>query len=432
MMTFLSYLLESTLGKDDFTKHNGKYVQNVIADIIKTGYVLIGQTADDAVKVKVDANIISALKNIDIKTLTQQDLNSLFATNSTPFRWGGTKNAIFKSNLYKGSNRSDAEADSAEMESVICLAFNTMNNTLNADEIALANGDMELSEATNSTASKKVYNFYIANKDKIDACAKPLFSIATKNDRFDKLGNETEVSDIWLKLGKYDQLGNKPNKTAKTDIISSSGKCKISLKKELGARLMSGKQSEAIATIRTALYRTFGSKEVKNGKSTKWTPELIAFEKLIDKKWIELHSKFGIRELKQLDKKIKSGKIDFSEVNQQAKEAIQLIAKGEKAIEKVRDTLINLCKTNKKFKNNLLYEAITGRCKFSGEYLANNETKIKSVANYVLVWDIDKPEMNKLYTIQDYIDHLMQKDLDIQLTFKSANGFSYISLQILT
>ena len=57
------------------------------------------------------------------------------------------------------------------------------------------------------------------------------------------------------------------------------------------------------------------AEEVKNGKTTKWTPELIAFEKLIDKKWIELHSKLGIRELKQLDKKIKSGKIDFSEVN---------------------------------------------------------------------------------------------------------------------
>ena len=41
----------------------------------------------------------------------------------------------------------------------------------------------------------------------------------------------------------------------------------------------------------------------------------LDFEKLIDKNWIELHSKFGIRELKQLDKKIKSGKIDFSEVN---------------------------------------------------------------------------------------------------------------------
>lgn len=110
-------------------------------------------------------------------------------------------------------------------------------------------------------------------------------------------------------------LGNKPNPTAKTDIISSSGRCKVSLKKESGARLMSGKQSEAIATIRTALYRTFGKKETEAGKHTLWTPELIAFEQLINKKWVELHSDDGIAKLKLLKRRIDQGKIDMSTVN---------------------------------------------------------------------------------------------------------------------
>ena len=227
-------------------------------------------------------------------------------------------------------------------------------------------------------------------------------------------------------------MNNKPNNTAKTDIISSSGKCKISLKKELGARLMSGKQSEAIATIRTALYRTFGKKETANGKQTKWTPELIAFEQLIDKKWVELHSDTGIGKLKNLKKKIDAGKIDFSTVNDQAKEAIEIISNGEKAIDIIRQQLEKLCSSNVRFKNNLLYEAITGRCKFSGKMDENDNDPIKSIANYVLVWDIDNAKNNKLYTISDYIKHLMSADIKIQLGFKSANGFSFMSLQILT
>jgi len=61
----------------------------------------------------------------------------------------------------------------------------------------------------------------------------------------------------------------------------------------------------------------------------------------------------------------------------------------------------------------LLYEAITGRCKFSGKMDENDNDPIKSIANYVLVWDIDNAKNNKLYTISDYIKHLMSADIKI-------------------
>lgn len=92
--------------------------------------------------------------------------------------------------------------------------------------------------------------------------------------------------------------------------------------------------------------------------------------------------------------------------------------------------LVKLCNENKKFKNNLLYEAITGRCKFSGKLDDNVNDSNKSIANYVLVWDIDNQENNHLYTISDYIKHIIDSDLKIDLSFKTSNGFSYMSLQI--
>jgi hypothetical protein len=105
---------------------------------------------------------------------------------------------------------------------------------------------------------------------------------------------------------------------------------------------------------------------------------------------------------------------------------------GEKAIEIIKLKLEELFNSNQRFKNNLLYEAITGRCKFSGKMDSNENDKNKSIANYVLVWDIDNIENNKIYTISDYIKHLTQSNVKINLNFKSANGFSYMSLQILT
>lgn len=256
MKNFLTYILESTFQNKEINKHDRKYLKNTIDQIFKTQSIMLGKTSDDAKNVKISNKVIKLLKDIDISTIDVDSLNNIFQQNDVPFKW----NNIFKSNLYKGSAALDDEVKPDEMESCICLAFNTLNNTLNSSEKDMATEAENITEA-NSTTSNKVYNYYMSNKDKVDACAKPLFSVAKKNDRFDKLENEVPVSDEWIKLGKYEQLNNKPNKTAKTDIISSSGKCRISLKKETGARLMSGKQSEAIATIRTALYRTFGKKE---------------------------------------------------------------------------------------------------------------------------------------------------------------------------
>lgn len=66
----------------------------------------------------------------------------------------------------------------------------------------LASEAEKLDEA-NLTTSSKVFMFYKANKDKIDACAMPLLAISGENDRYDKLGNEVKVSKEWIKLGEY-------------------------------------------------------------------------------------------------------------------------------------------------------------------------------------------------------------------------------------
>ena len=429
MNSFLEWLFEAKMkNTHEFEAHNRMYLKNVITSILKNKIVDVGNVESNFIDV--DKSVIMSLQNADVNTLTVDKFNLITSSNSTPFVW----NSINKNNEYKGKVGVDSNIDAQSMESVICLAFNYLNNTLNTKE---KSGLFEVEQTLDNktitedklTESDRIKRYYLLNKDAIDACAKPLLSLTDQSTRFDKLEIGEEVSKEWLLLGQYKTLKNLPNKTPKTDIISNDSQFKVSLKKEIGAQLMSGKQSEAIATILTALYRTFGKKD---GAKTKWPAEMLALEKLLNVRWIELHTKtHTINELKKIAKNIK----DLDKVDPNIKNAIQLIQSGEESVQAIETALIQLCDTNENFKNNLLYEALTGRVKFSGkiDYNSNNyniTTDKKNVANYILEWNMEKPSKNRIYTISEYIKSI-QSNVKFDIAFKSANGHSWLAFKII-
>jgi len=188
---------------------------------------------------------------------------------------------------------------------LICLAYNLKNDALNKNEQKdlveaeklqekLADGIIKEDEISESDYAKL---YYLAHKKEIDACVEPLFKNfkQRKGIRFDKLPEKDDSSQIWKEFGKINGAEYSPNNTPKTDIISSDNKQRVSCKRAKGAQLMSGAQSESVATIITALYRTFGKEE-------KWPKNIKVFKKqLTNKAWksIKFPTARGVGDLKR-------------------------------------------------------------------------------------------------------------------------------------
>lgn len=68
MKSFLEYLLESPFSNKEIYKHSGKYLKNVIDQILKTKTVMLGSTTDDMRTVQVDDAVLAQLKDIDLHT----------------------------------------------------------------------------------------------------------------------------------------------------------------------------------------------------------------------------------------------------------------------------------------------------------------------------------------------------------------------------
>lgn len=367
---------------------------------------------------KVDKKIFDASK-IQYKSTGSKTKNNLFCGfHNTMLRTG-------QSTVSPNSMNPSAQ----DYESLICLAYNMKNDALNtaeakglteAEEIKnqLKNGQLTEDKISESDLAKQ---FYLEHKSELDACVAPLFETSevkqNKGVRLDKLDSESEASKTWQKIGTIvgdDKSKIKPDKTPKTDIISSNNKLRISLKKTTGAQLMSGKQNEAVATIITALHRTFGVEE-------KWPKDLVMFKKLLTtSRWatIKSDSKIKISELKR--------KTDRTP---EEEEMLKIVRQGEHAISGIRDKLLKLISSNKQFENNLLYEAITGNTKFGGKF--NSISKDKSIANYLLTWSMEDPKANHIYTISQYIKHLQTTvHPKYSFSYKTSGKTAYISFRI--
>lgn len=178
---------------------------------------------------------------------------------------------------------------------------------------------------------------------------------------------------------------------------------------------MSGKQNEAVATIITALYRTFKHDE------SKWPKAIQDFKKtLTTSRWatIKSEAKLKIAELKRK-----------KDPTPEEKEMLDAVKQGEKQIGAVRNTLLELIATNKQFENNLLYEAITGNTKFGGKF--DEVSAAKPVANYLLTWSMEDANANHVYTVSDYIKHLQNKvHPKYSFSYKTSGKTAYIAFRI--
>lgn len=364
-------------------------------------------------------------KKLSTKSSKNKTKNNLFAGfHDTSLKSGQQANTNTNAN-------SGWQPSAQDYESLICLAYNIKNDALNNKEAAglteaeelknkLDNGTV-LEDEISETAHAKVY--YLAHKEAIDAMVEPLFQFfkQSKGVRLDKLENADKVSNTWLKFGEvnglqYDQQN--ANNTPKTDIISSNKKLRISCKKhdgKTGAQLMSGLQNEAVATIITALYRTFG-------KEDKWPDEIKTIkEQLTNKKWKKI--KF------QTSKRIKDLK-NSTDLTPEEQQTLKDIEQGEKELSDIKLVLYNLISKNKKFENNLLYEAVTGNTKFSGEI--DKDADNPPIANIVLVWNDNNIKDNAVYTISEYIKHIQSNNMvKYSLSYKTSGNSTAISLRII-
>lgn len=304
--------------------------------------------------------------------------------------------------LKTGSVKGSWTPSPQDMESLICLAYNSTNGLLDntqkkqlikASEIVRKLNKGMLMEDDIASSDRAIV-YYKQNQAQLDLVADAInkfIGSKVSASPLNKLENSEQATSEWIQFGNFDK---KPNNTPKTDIITDNGKFKISLKcGDTGAQLMSGAEHESIATIQTAINSVPETPNIKKLK------RILAQDNLFARK--------GRKDVEEMEP---------AELAAFRKEA----ALNTKPLETL---LKNMQKTDPEFIEALAYEAMTGNVKF-GE-------KSNSSANTVLVWSLEKPHVNKMYTTADYLKHVFDK-MKITIGFKSANNNTFQSLRIIT
>lgn len=299
--------------------------------------------------------------------------------------------------VYQGPHDTSLKEDnfyrpSAEdMEVIIAFAVNRkLDETLNSDKKLDAKQNIKFCATDKSKKhtqkEENMLNYYQYNQDFINKCADKLIEQAglQANDKLHKLPNES----------------GKPNSTPKTDLISSNGNYKISLKKAGGAQLMSGGYYEAKATLLSA------AQDCK-------LPEYDKLKSLLSKSWAKIKCR-GIRQERKEETKTKES-IQGYEEN---------IATINDYLNKLTDPDPKNTKTyNEDFKRALLIEAMSGNHKFG--------KNSNSAANCVFVWSENEKENQFYPSIEDYVNHIIN-NVKIGISWKTGKSSSYQALRIRT
>ena len=301
--------------------------------------------------------------------------------------------------IYAGPHNTKLKEDGSfnptaeDMESVISFAYNHLTNPT-YDDYENINYVCNISKSKPNQKVENLLNYYQDEKKFMDNIANTLIkSIYNKNLKFHKLlSGDSKATKHWEELGTYKELDAKINNTPKTDIISSDNHFKISLKKANGSQLMSGAFCEAKATIMGAAENTLDEDTIT----------LLQSKLDIANKWVT-----GINKQK----------------TQGSDEIKKLIYQSENSASELTQMLNKLLDENKEFKKALLYEAMTGEIKFGKNSLSS--------ANYVFVWSAKESE-NKLYKVNDYLDHILSNKLKIEVAWKTGGSKSYQVLRITT
>jgi hypothetical protein len=83
MKSFMEYICESTLSKDDFSKHDFKYLAAVIHDIINVGKIGIGKEKIDHL-IEIDPEVKIQFENYigNESSLSYDEFNNIAKMNS--------------------------------------------------------------------------------------------------------------------------------------------------------------------------------------------------------------------------------------------------------------------------------------------------------------------------------------------------------------
>ena len=302
--------------------------------------------------------------------------------------------------VYAGPHNTNLKEDGSynpsaeDMESVVAFAVNKL---LDPDYDDIKNIKYVCNDKTDKESQKQenLLNYYQDEYKFINNCAEVLKEC---NSRLHKLltGKET-VTDKWVELGRYKETHDSTNATPKTDLVSEDNKYKISLKKSGGSQLMSGSYNESLATILAAANSAkLSNDEIDIIKATLSTP------------WVKLRGN---------QKGVSKQKIEGSD------EIKEQINNAEYSAKILNEFLNNMFDSNKKFKEAFIREAMTGETKFG--------KNSPLAANYVFVWS-EQASQNKLYTIDEYIDHCMSNKLKIEIGWKTGGSTSIQNLRVVT
>lgn len=302
-----------------------------------------------------------------------------------------------------------------DYEELICFAYNKINNIFILDD--------DNCEAIGISKSKKdnLINYYNINHEAIDSIANILYKSCPCNKGYGKLKNFSgnKITNEWAELYKEEYGGNnsKPNATPKTDIISLDNKYCISLKEAGGSQLMSAKIIEAKATL------LFACDSLKDNERTEVLSILANLLNIneTDKKRKEntedIFDEFGPDDLKgkTLTQMINDDPV-FSERVKKSKE------KGKFFEKQLNDLIISKYPN---YKESLYKEAMTGIHKFTKES--------HCIANCVLVWDDIDIKNTKVYSIDEYYNHIKDKS-KVTVDFKTwpTSNRSGQTLKIIT
>jgi hypothetical protein len=301
--------------------------------------------------------------------------------------------------VYAGPHNTNLKEDGSynpsaeDMELVVAFGVNKLVEP-ELDDVK--NIKFVCNDKTNKESQKQenLLNYYQDEYKFINNCANVLSSLNKK--LYKPVTNGEKVTKEWIEIGRYKETGDTPNASPKTDLISEDGKYKISLKKANGSQLMSGSYNESVATIMSAAHDTLHENDIKALKDILSTP------------WIKLKGN-----QKGIVKQKESGSPEIKKA----------IYNSENSAKYLNEYLNNLFNTNKEFKKALLYEAMTGEKKFG--------KRSRLAANYVFVWSQNSQE-NKLYTAQEYLSHIMNNKIKIEIGWKTGGSTSIQALRIIT
>lgn len=338
------------------------------------------------------------------------NINEIINGNMHYFTVEDTKDREIITFKFKGTGNTSTEGvfpSSTDMEMVLAYAFN--------HDIFGSDVDGNLS-AVGITKSKDKYEpYYEANKEWLAPLAN---HIRRKLKVLEDISSDATLRKLPNKeVSKSDSWGGSDN-TPKTDIITSDGKAKLSVKNASGAQAMSGALDESQSTIMAVLRRELQNLNKNKDLANKIKTALqltVEDGEVLDNAVDRVL--FSVKDIDDISPDslgwTRTVKKELLSNNNQQKIRKDIHAK----LAKIFDTLLN---ADDNFKKAVVRESLLGEIKFGGDSIA--------VPNCMLTWEIGKKTCI-IQTVDEYIDKVYNK-VKSTINFKGSEETTYTALRL--